>query len=211
MSKKVLVLSPHTDDFELSCGGTIHKLLEKNYEVFLITFSIAEESVPKSLPSDVLYWEQLMSAKRIGIKEENIVIYRFPVRNFNLYRQEILEILISYKNKHHFDIVFCPSSNDVHQDHEVIHNECLRAFKSTSIYGMDLPWNYFEDSFRCLSKISEKDLEAKIEALKCFKSQNFRDYFKPDYIKNFSSFRGMHFGIQYAEKFEIIRSVNHEF
>ena len=34
--KKALVLSPHTDDAELGCGGTIAKLVEEEWDVHVI-------------------------------------------------------------------------------------------------------------------------------------------------------------------------------
>ena len=38
-AKKALVLSPHTDDAELGCGGTIAKLIEEGWKVHVIYFS----------------------------------------------------------------------------------------------------------------------------------------------------------------------------
>jgi len=47
--ERVLILSPHTDDAELGCGGFICKLLERNVKIFWIVFSTAKESLPKKL------------------------------------------------------------------------------------------------------------------------------------------------------------------
>ena len=37
-SRRVLVLSPHTDDGEISAGGTIAKMIEEGKELFYIAF-----------------------------------------------------------------------------------------------------------------------------------------------------------------------------
>ena len=34
-----------------------------------------------------------------------------------------------------------PAYNDVHQDHKVIYEEGVRAFKNTSIFLYEMPWN----------------------------------------------------------------------
>ena len=37
---KILFLSPHTDDAELGCGGTIARLAEERNEIYVAVFSI---------------------------------------------------------------------------------------------------------------------------------------------------------------------------
>ena len=41
--KKALILSPHTDDAELGCGGTIAKMIEEGWKVHVIYFSAVGE------------------------------------------------------------------------------------------------------------------------------------------------------------------------
>ena len=45
-TKSALVLSPHTDDAELGCGGTIAKLVEKGWTVHVIYFSAVSDRYP---------------------------------------------------------------------------------------------------------------------------------------------------------------------
>ena len=45
------------------------------------------------------------------------------------------------------DVVFQPPHHDVHQDHQTIAQEGLRAFKRTTILGYEIPWNNFDFSF----------------------------------------------------------------
>ena len=42
-----------------------------------------------------------------------------------------------------------PSESDVHQDHQTIYNESIRAFKFSSILGYEMPWNnrFFKKKF----------------------------------------------------------------
>ena len=52
-AKRVLVLSPHIDDGEFGCGGTIARLSREGYEVFYAAFSTAETSVPAGYPPNI--------------------------------------------------------------------------------------------------------------------------------------------------------------
>ena len=49
--QRVLVMSPHTDDAELGCGGTMARWIEEGAEVYEAAFSTAELSLPEG--SDV--------------------------------------------------------------------------------------------------------------------------------------------------------------
>ena len=84
--------------------------------------------------------------KKLGIKQSNLIIHDFPIRKLNFHRQEILEILVSLRNGCDYDLVLTPSSTDVHQDHQTVTNEVIRAFKGRTILGYDLslPNKYFQ-------------------------------------------------------------------
>src|SRR6185503_5079417 len=45
--QRVLVMSPHTDDAELGCGGTMARWIEEGAEVYEAAFSTAELSLPE--------------------------------------------------------------------------------------------------------------------------------------------------------------------
>src|SRR5574344_939204 len=132
--KNILVLSPHTDDVEFGAGGTVHKLIQQGSRVTYIAFSICEESVPKGFPKDVLDKEVRLSTAKLGIKEEDVLTLRYKVRKFNYVRQDVLEDLVRIrKDRGPFDLVMVPSIHDIHQDHEVISKEGIRAFKNTTL------------------------------------------------------------------------------
>ena len=70
------------------------------------------------------------------------------MRTFPVHRQDILELLIALWEEWSPDIVFQPSLHDVHQDHQVIAAEGLRAFKRTTILGYEIPWNNFDFAYQ---------------------------------------------------------------
>src|SRR5690606_6859294 len=127
------VLGPHTDDGEFGAGATIARFVEEGREVYYATFSCAEESVPEHLPRDILLTEVQNASKVLGIERDHLLIYRYRVRRFAQYRQEILEDLVQLNKDIQPDLVLMTSTNDLHQDHETIAKEGLRAFKFSSI------------------------------------------------------------------------------
>jgi LmbE family N-acetylglucosaminyl deacetylase len=203
--QNILVLGPHTDDGEFGCGGTIAKLIETNKNVYYATFSCAEESVPAGLPKDILLTEVKASSKVLGIKDENLLIYRYPVRKFDHYRQEILEDLVKLNQDIKPDLVLMPSSNDLHQDHHTVAMEGLRAFKFTSILGYEMPWNNIKFTTNSFVHLSEHHIMKKLESVRCYRSQTGRKYANEEFIKGLAKTRGVQIGVDYAEAFSVQR------
>ena len=208
--KKVLVLAPHTDDGELGAGGYISKLVDEGAEVFYMAFSTAEESVPEGFPKDILKTEVVAATKVLGVKEENVIIFNYQVRKLNYARQEILEELIRFKRLHKdIDLLLIPSIKDIHQDHSTIAMEGIRAFKTKSIFSYELIWNNLSFDTQAYISLEEKHIDKKVNAIKEYKSQGFRDYLSEEFIRSLAVARGVQFGVKYAETFEVVRlSIN---
>jgi N-acetylglucosamine malate deacetylase 1 len=206
MFKKVLVISPHTDDGELAAGGTISKFVDEGKEVFYVSFSSCEASVPKDCPHDILKKECKEATSCLGISEKNVILLDYEVRNFLKDRQEILDGLIKLNLEIKPDLVLIPSSNDLHQDHKVISEESLRAFKKTSsIWGYEHPWNNLSFTTDVFIILDQKHIKNKIDALSRYGSQSFRTYFGEEYIKSLAHTRGVQVDSLFAETFELLR------
>jgi len=203
--KTVFVLAPHTDDGELGAGGTIAKLIENGANVYYFAFSTAEESVPEGHPKDILKTEVINATQKLGIKRENVIIFHYQVRKLNYARQEILEELIKHKKIIMPDLVLMPSLHDIHQDHSTIAQEGLRAFKNCTILGYELIWNNLTFNTTSFVKLSEKNVQCKVNALKEYKSQEGRSYMSEDFIFSLAKIRGVQIGTTYAESFEVLR------
>lgn len=204
-NKKIVVLAPHTDDGELGCGGSIAKFIENENEVICVAYSIAEDSVPEGFEKDTLAVEFNKAMLTLGLEQKNIIYHRFKVRHFPEYRQEILQNMIDIRKEHQPDIVFIPSLNDIHQDHQVVANEGLRAFKKNSILGYEMPWNNLVFETRCFISLDRKHIQKKVDALACYKSQGHRTYLNEEFIFGLAKTRGTQFESDYAEAFEVIR------
>lgn len=194
--KKILFIGAHTDDVELGCGGTVSKMIEQGYNVTCMAFSCCYNETLKE--------EYVTSMKTLGVHSVGLPSYKN--RTFSTVRQDILDLFHSVKH-FDYDIIFTHSQNDFHQDHQVIAIETLRAFKHTTIYSYSHPWNTINPSFTCMSEITEEQLNKKIEALNCYKSQVNKTYMDNDYIKSLAITNGVIAGTKYAEAFECVRVI----
>lgn len=204
-SNTILVLSPHTDDGEFGCGGTISALVEKGTNVHYAAFSACEQSVLPHFPKDILVTEVKRATKILGIKDENLHLFSYEVRKFNYFRQEILDDILKLRDEIKPDLIFVPSINDIHQDHATLTNEAIRAFKFSSILCYEIPWNNFNFQTTCFYKLDKRFIDKKIMALNEYVSQKHRKYANDDFIKSLARTRGVQINTMYAEVFEVIR------
>ncbi len=203
--KRALVLAPHTDDGEFGCGGTINRLVEEGCEVYYVAFSTCRQSVPKQFPEDILEKEVKAATAVLGIKPGNLFILDYDVRMFNFRRQDILDDLLKIKKRVNPDLVFIPSTDDVHQDHATINAEGKRAFKSSTILCYELLWNNTNFNTACFVSLEEKHVAMKVNAISMYESQAHRSYSDPEFLRGLAKVRGVQSGNLFAEAFEIVR------
>ena len=203
---KVLILAPHTDDGEFGCGGTIAKFIETGKEIYYVAFSDCKKSLPPDMPSDTLVIELNKAMQKLGVCKGNIQIKEFEVRCFERDRQDILECIVTLEHELKPDIVLLPSPQDLHQDHQTIAMEGLRAFKrSATVLGYEMPWNNLSFNTTCFVSLLDKHVQKKIDALDCYNSQKDRFYATPNFIKSLATTRGSQIGVKYAETFDVLR------
>ncbi len=205
--QRVLVLAPHTDDGEFGCGGTMARLVEAGVDVRYVAFSIATKSLPEGFPPDTLAREVREATAELGIPPEQLTVHDFEVRTFPARRQDILELLIALWEELQPDAVFQPSLHDVHQDHQVVAAEGLRAFKRTTILGYEIPWNNFDFAYQAYFALGRPHLERKTAALARYASQQHRRYADPEYVWNVARTHGINVNREYAEVFQVYRVV----
>jgi len=203
--RNVLVLAPHIDDAEFGCGGTISKLISEGSKVHYLAFSDCRDSIPADFPKDILRRELESSVKKLKITSYKVL--DFQVRRFGFKSQEILQTLVDVKNELKPDLIFTPSRSDIHQDHQVVTNESIRAFKHSTILGYELPWNCLSLSSDTIVTLTEKELENKINAIMCYDSQSHRIYHNRSYIKALAMTKGLTINRPFAEAFEMIRLI----
>lgn len=206
--QRILILAPHTDDGELGCGGTIARFATNKKEVHYAAFSDCKRSLPAGLAPDTLEKECKKAIHTLGMHPSKLLLYDFEVREFTQKRQEILQEMISLNKYIQPELVFIPGATDIHQDHQVIHNEALRAFKHSSIFGYELPWNQSSFNATLFNKLTTEEVDKKIKALLAYQSQSHRNYMQEDFIRALAKVRGVQCGAEYAEAFEVYKLIS---
>lgn len=178
--KTILVLAPHVDD-EIHCAGTLARAMQEQVaEIHIIVGSLCR--ILTGL-------EELKHSCRI-LEATHVIPKKWPVREFDQHRQEILDLFVSFNHDYKPDIVFCPSSADTHQDHSVFRDEAVRAFRDTTLLGWEYPNNQRQSCTNFFVPLSDKNLDTKLSVWKCYKSQRFRKYFDESLIKALAIVRG---------------------
>lgn len=200
----VLILSPHTDDAELGAGGFISRLKREGHNLFWVSYSIAEDSVDG--PDKEVHLHEFEGV--LGLMGVQGVTHRFPVRRFDIHRQQILDELVELRKANDYDLVIGPSKHDFHQDHKVIVQEMVRAFKnSASIISYELPHNHTRFDADMVVRLTSEDFASKIRMLKMYKSMKHKPYFSFSFLQGLAHVRGSQVGCRYGEAFEVIRWV----
>ena len=200
--KKILFLGAHPDDIELGCGALLGHIAGKA-ELLCVTLSDNQNN-PK-LKS--LVEEHYASMAILGVPRERVLVKSFETRNFPRDRQEILEYLYELSREHRPDLVFVHSSADIHQDHRVVTEEALRAFRGVSVLGFDVFRSSFDFFPHFLVEVEEQDVERKLNALAAYETYADKYYFDPDVMRATLVRNGALAERRYAEGFDILRIV----
>lgn len=204
--KNILILSPHYDDGILGCGGTLAKFTD--YDDVSIDYLVFAPRSPE-YDHDILHSELLKAANYIRLDEKDIRYYNFKTREFPKNRQCILDNLFNLNKEKKYTMIFTPTRFDVHQDHQTVTNELLRVYKRlpTSIFGYELLLNTFSFDTSVFCGFGEEQMDAKLRAFDCFKTQMSRTHFSRQLFESTARVRGAQMGAEYAEAFEAIRVI----
>jgi LmbE family N-acetylglucosaminyl deacetylase len=203
---KILVLSPHTDDAELGCGGSVIRWLEEGHTVHWIAFSSCEESIPATFEKDATRREFENNMKFLGVNYFKLLDY--PVRKFDQKRQDILEYLVKMKHTFDPDLVVGTSINDTHQDHQVIASEMVRCFRNcANVISYELPYSELRFEPRMFIKLKKRHIDNKCILIDNYESQKQKNthQFSCDFIYSLANIAGLKSREPYAEAFEVIR------
>jgi bacillithiol biosynthesis deacetylase BshB1 len=182
MKLDVLAIGAHPDDVELSCGGTICKLVKQGRNVGLADLTGGELGT-RGTP-EVRAKEAADASKILGVAvRENLGLLDGDI---DVSKGNILK-LISLLRKYKPDVLLIPHSFDRHPDHEHAHTLCREAlfysglekitttldgkpqdpFRPRAYYHF-MQWFEFVPSF--IVDISD-EFEQRMKAVRAFKSQ----------------------------------------
>ena len=200
--KKVLFLGAHPDDIELGCGALISNIATKA-QIRCVTLSDNQENPALA----GLVEEHYSSMAILGMGRKDVTVGKFETRNFPRDRQEILEHLYKLNVQFQPELVFVHTRADIHQDHQVVTDEALRAFRGVSVLGFDVLRSSYGFFPHFLAEVDEQDVERKLNALSAYEIYSQRYYFDSEVVRAALVRHGALAERPYAEGFDILRIV----
>lgn len=200
--KRVLFLGAHPDDIEIGCGALIHNIVNKT-EILCVTLSDNQKN-PDLIK---VKGEHLRSMKVLGVPEESIRFGTFTTRIFQESRQDILEYFLKLRKEFNPDLILTHSRQDVHQDHNTMTDEALRAFRGITVLGFDVVRSSYGFFPHFLVEVTEENVNKKIEALACYNTYQDRYYFNAELTRSIMVRHGALAERPFAEGFDILRIV----
>lgn len=200
--KRVLFLGAHPDDIEIGCGALIHNIVNKT-EILCVTLSDNQKNPDLKKVRD----EHLRSMKVLGVPEEKVLFGPFTTRIFQNSRQDILEYFLKLRKEFKPDLIFTHSRQDVHQDHNTMTDEALRAFRGITVLGFDVVRSSYGFFPHFLIEVTEEDVNKKIEALSQYDTYQDRYYFNAELTRSIMVRHGALAERPFAEGFDILRIV----
>ncbi len=200
--KRVLFIGAHPDDIELGAGALIHNILP-HCEVICVTLSDNQ----KNPNLQNVLSEHYDSMETLGVPRENVIVEKFETRYLPAHRQEVLEYLLKLRREIKPDIIFTHSEQDIHQDHNTVTQEALRAYRGITVFGFDVvrsSHGFFPNFF---VGVSEEDVKKKIEALAQYKTYADYYYFGKELLRATMVRHGALAEKDFAEGFDILRIV----
>jgi N-acetylglucosamine malate deacetylase 1 len=200
--KRVLFLGAHPDDIELGCGALLHHIV-KQTDVLCVTLSDNQKNPDLKNVKDEHY--KAMSV--LGVPKEKVEFGPFTTRIFPNERQEILEYFLKLRKIFQPDIIFVHSGQDVHQDHNTVTDEALRAYRGITVLGFDVVRSSYDFFPHFLVEVTEEDVNKKVEALAQYETYRDRYYFNAELTRSIMVRHGALAECPFAEGFDILRIV----
>ncbi|PKN93829.1 MAG: hypothetical protein CVU44_08415 [Chloroflexi bacterium HGW-Chloroflexi-6] len=200
--KKLLFLGAHPDDIELGCGALIHNIGNKS-QMLCVTLS---DNQKNPLLKNVVD-EHYRSMAALGLPRESVILRDFTTRLFHDSRQDILEYFLKLRKDFQPDLIFVHSKQDIHQDHNTMTEEALRAFRGITVLGFDVVRSSYNFFPHFLVEVNEADVNAKVTALAQYETYADKYYFQAELLRATMIRHGTLAECSFAEGFDILRIV----
>lgn len=201
---RILLVSAHPDDAEISCGATIVRIKREYPNVLIrsVYFAPCDED-----PKNEGHLEDHRKVIK-HLKIDRLQEFKFSRDILENFKQNIRDILFTIREDFQPNFVFCPSPHDFHQDHRTVAECSLTIFRDTStIFGYEVLRSVTPDFKPNLYIIvSFKDVSMKVKTIKLYKSQlkNRPYFFSPEIFAAQLSMRGVQVKSKWAEAYELL-------
>jgi len=195
--KRVLFISAHPDDFEFGAGGTFLKLKEAGAQCFSLVMSDCSEQKG----NEGIVREFHESIKALGLTQGEFRLLNLPNTRLPESEAKIREEMEKLRDGLKPDVIFTHDLDNLHQDHKSVAEQALRVFKTQSIlFYQDIKSTpHFMPNF--FAEITKEQLERKLKALECYKTQFRRYYHDMEFVKAIARVHGKRINAEFAEAF----------
>ena len=226
--KKVLLVTPHPDDAEGGCGGTVARWIKNGAEVVYLLCTNGDkgsgdpEMTPERLAA-IREREQLEAAQVLGVKE--VVFLRYPDGGLEDNRQFRGEMVREIR-RHRPDVVMCldpfKPQGHTHRDHRVSGQVTMDAVCTYAWRGLYFPEHITKEGLQphvvreiYLWGTDEPDtfvdisdtMELKAQTLSKHASQISDPRSAGEHVLSHAKQVGERAGLPHAEGFKVIRFV----
>ena len=229
-NKRILVVVDHPDDEVLGLGATMNRLIN-SYNCIIRAIILGEGITSRSEIRDVESWKNELAIHRANIEKARLVIgydsvgiYDFPDNRFDsVPLLDIIKVIEKEKNDFEPDAIFTHHGGDVNVDHQRTFEAVITATRPMenervkSIITFETmsgtEWRASSDPRHFIPnlivEILPDELVAKTEAMESYEYEK-RDYphpRAPEALKVRAQMWGIANGVELAEAFQVIRSV----
>lgn len=201
---KILVLSAHMDDETFGLAGTLLKYIDEGHEVKVV--ALCKGRNEENYKQRIFDFSKTMDS--MGCEKTY-----FGYIDTNLYQADtgvVADIIFNQTSLFNPNILFCPSINDIHQDHEflsratriAIRPQRIKNLNLSEVYEYQVPGSFTLDNqdFNIAFNITNY-IDKKLDLCKNYSTElkNEGDPCSITGIKTLAKFNGMSFGFDYAE------------
>ena len=222
-NQRLLVITPHSDDEVLGCGGLMSKVKNEGGKVFVLIFNLGFEK-DDTKESQEKRKNEVREAMNVLKVDDYHLVHDQPDNNRDLDTEplhSLIEVIESTSNvsleKIAPTMVAIPTIFSHHQDHVHVHHACIAALRpiSTPVSNIVLSYEAPEHSRWSASGVFEPNLFVEIDDVienKIIAFNKYRSQIRPgsrddDSIRNQAKYRGQEVGKNLCEAFYVHRFI----
>lgn len=223
----VLIVAAHPDDELLGCGGTIARLAQVGHDVHIailgegITSRYSRREEADRALVEALHARSRQVGDLLGARE--VSVHDLPDNRFDsVDLLDVVKIIEDLVARLQPAVIYTHHPGDLNIDHVVVHRAVMTATRPTStcpvktIYTFEIPssteWAFgqFGAPFRpTVFEDIRLTVDTKIQAMALYDSEAraFPHPRSPEALRAIARRWGSAVGLEYAEAFELVRSV----
>jgi LmbE family N-acetylglucosaminyl deacetylase len=185
--RRALFIGAHSDDIEIGCGGTVHRLIESSPEVECYWFVLT------STPERSQEARRSAGAFLRGARKKTVVVKSFRDGFLPYIGAPVKESFEELKKIFAPDVIFTHFGDDRHQDHRLVSELTWNTFRNHFILEYEIP-KYDADlrSPNFFVPLTRSDCRRKVRALmRFFGTQRNKQWFSEDLFEGLLRLRGI--------------------